>query len=542
MNSYTKTLGRLLQLAVMFIGVSVISVFTPDRFMLRKPATILLMVLAVILQLYFSEHIIDRRVRLCLTSAAAMICLWIILRGAKYIAFEESEVFARHIWYMYYVPALAIAQLSLYAALFAGRREGERLPALSHASAVLTAAFMAMMLTNDIHRLAFDFKPGFADWDSDYSRGPLFVAVYIWIVILHFASLFILFRRCRLSESRRLIWIPLIPVVFGFTYLTLYASGLLPRIAGSYFGELPEAVCFMIAGVWLGFVGIGLIPSNEDYGGLFSVSGLAAQIADRDLNVVYRSAGASWLTKAQLASGSTVMLDPDTRLHRRAVKGGFIYWQDDIAELNRVNSGLEELGEKLAEEAELIRLENELREERAQIEARTAVYDGIARNVLPQSKRIGELCEEAEADPDVYDKNVRLICLLGTFIKRYSNLSLLAADSSLISSGELQLAVSETMRRLADIGPSVSIGAFEKGALPAEFVLGAYRSFFVLCEAVLPVLKGVSAAFAEGCFRFSLEGAGGRSFDGALAAGAESFSEDGVLYVRIPTAGEGGND
>ncbi|MBR1690660.1 MAG: hypothetical protein IJ713_07795 [Oscillibacter sp.] len=152
------------------------------------------------------------------------------------------------------------------------------------------------------------------------------------------------------------------------------------------------------------------------------------------------------MTKDQLSSVATVMLDDNTRLHRKAVSGGFVYWQDDITQLNHINAELAEMGEHLAEETELLRLENELHEERAIIEARSRTYDIIAAEVLPQSRKIAALCAEAERDPSRFDGNMKAVCLLGAYIKRYANLSLIAADHTEVETEELYLAISESLR------------------------------------------------------------------------------------------------
>ena len=109
-------------LAALYVLVSSVSVFSPDRFLLRMPSTFCLMGLSLGLQLYFSARVIDAGVRRCLAAVAGMLCFWFILRGAKYIAFEESERIARHLWYLYYLPILSIPLLSLWAALSVGGR------------------------------------------------------------------------------------------------------------------------------------------------------------------------------------------------------------------------------------------------------------------------------------------------------------------------------------------------------------------------------------------------------------------------------------
>jgi hypothetical protein len=77
-----------------------------------------------------------------------------------------------------------------------------------------------------------------------------------------------------------------------------------------------------MAGVWLGLMQIGLIPSNAGYGRLFELSALDAQIADSDYRVIYRNANAIPLSREQMAFPSGVSLDRDMRVHRKAVAGG----------------------------------------------------------------------------------------------------------------------------------------------------------------------------------------------------------------------------
>ena len=530
----------LFRLLLLFAAAGCVTSFTPDVFLLRKLSTLVLLGMGLALLMYFNEHIIDRGLRIHLVVVACMICVWMLLRGAKYIAFEESETVARHLWYAYYVPAMLVPQISVYAALTVGRGFGESRAEKTAAvlTTIVTFALMATILTNDVHQLVFRFKPGFADWDWDYTRAPLFFIAYAWIYLLFGVMLAVLFRRCRLSESRKLIWIPVIPVACGLIYQILYILGLWPKVSGSSFNEAPEAVCFAMAGVWLSFIYIGLIPSNEGYGELFSVSRLSAQIADGDLKVVYRSEGASDLERDQLAAEGPILLGPDTRLHRKAVRGGFVYWQDDISELNRILGELTELGEKLSEEAELLRLENELKEDMTSIEAKTRIYDGISARTAKQSRLIESLCGEAEKDPSAFGKNMAEVCVAAVYIKRYANLSLLSAGGGSMSSDELFLAIEESLRSLESAG--VAALAVKKSSfdIDAEAALGAYELFENVVEAALQGLKGISAVLSRRELRLSLEGAGETDFSFLTDWPEVSVSlEDGDTYIRISIDG-----
>ena len=495
----------LLLLAAIYILIETVSVFEPDTFLLRYLPSFLLLAAAILLLYYFSAHIIDRDIKNHLVATASMIVFWMILRGAKYIAFEENEWIARHLWYLYYIPVLMTPQLSLYSALALRYSKSGRTKKISAVTTAITLILILFVLSNDSHQLVFSFQPGFAGWEEEYTRGLVFTCIYLWAFLLLAATLVLLFSACRVSAGRKLIWIPMIPVLFGIVYLILYSSDNWIKIGGGNFGELPESVCFMVAGIWISFIGIGLIPSNEGYNALFESSELAAQIADSDYQIVYKSSGAADLSPMQLRYERTAMLDTDTRLHRRPVSGGYVYWQDDVSELNRINEELLEISEQLSEETELLRLQNSLAEERARIEAKTKVYNTISESVRPQSERISKLCEMTEAHPESFDRNFSEVCLLGSYIKRFANLSLLAADREFLSTDELGLAVSESLRQLEGLGIRHDINMQDSCSVSSKSLLEAYLRFERLLEEKLAAIDAVSASLTKDGLGLSFE-------------------------------------
>ncbi|MBR6152182.1 MAG: hypothetical protein IKQ25_12945 [Lachnospiraceae bacterium] len=531
MTTVKKMLLLLLQLVILYCISAFISLFAPDVFLLRYSSTLFLMAVSVALLLYFADHVIDHATRKFLVGIGELITAWVVLRSAKYIAFTETEPIARTIWYLYYVPAMLIPLLSLFAALSVGREHWNLRPWLTRLSIGVTTLFILFFATNDLHQLAFHFHPGFEGWDSDYGRGPVFWLAYLWIFLLILGTFYILYHRCKLSSSRRLIWIPALPTVFGAVYLSLYAAGLWPRINGHYFGEFPETVCFVTAGIWLSLLCVGLIPSNAEYRKLFTLSSLGAQIADKDHQILYKSSNAAELSKEQMSAKGSIFLNPNTRLHRKAVSGGYVYWQGDETELNRINAELKEVAERLAEESELLRLENELKQKRAQIETQTKTYDELATCVLPQSQKIAMLSASTGQTAEEFHANMQMVCLLATYIKRYANLFLLAKDHKEMEAGELWLAISESLKAVRELGiPAEGSNSFQ-GSVPANSLLHAYTLFQALLEQSLPALQGLQVIMNAREIKLVLEG-------GQILlptdCNATLSEEEGTTYVSIP--------
>lgn len=444
-----------------------------------------------------SDRIVDGRIRRILCACAGMMIFFFMLRGMKYHAFWGLEVSARMLWYLYYVPTILIPFLSFLAALCVDASSKTRASRLSVGLAVPTILMILAVLTNDLHQCVFRFQPGFQNWDGDYQHGFLYFVISAWILALFLGTGFVLTQKCRLSAGKKLFWIPLLPIGGGFAYFVAYALGVLPKVNGYNLIEFPEMTNFVIACFWECCISIGLIPSNKGYEKLFMASDIAAQIADKEFQTIYASGAATELkTEQKIAEGEQTLSD-NVVLHRADIQGGYVYWQSDVSELNRVNHELTELEERLSEETELIRLQNELAEKRAELEEKNRVYDAIANQVLPQSQRIAGLVGETEGREALFERNARKICFYGTYLKRYANLMLLAENHPSISAKELGLAMDESFRALRELQvPAVLSGAYN-AEVPSRRAIEIYASLQGLLEAAGEKLCGVYAVLTD---------------------------------------------
>ena len=466
----------------------------PDIFPTRNVSTIYLLVLSVCLVLYYSHRVSPMgNLSVMMKSLSWMALLMILLRGIKYSACAEVDLLARHTWYFYYVPLLLIPLFLFYISLLIAPKKNARVSKIWYLTLTLTTLFIFLVLTNDLHQQVFAFHPGFMNWNNDYSHGPLFYAITFWQYALYFAAIIVLVVKCRISSSKKNVWLILIPFSIGIAMNVLLITEKMPKLGGSYIIEFPEALIFMVAIVLECCMQLGLIPTNTDYGKLFRNFSISAQITDKIGIPVYVSSAAIPLTKEQFAMPDGSRIGDHTVLHKMKIPGGFGFWQDDMTELDRLNAELAEIKEELAKEAELTRLRNELKERQTKLEQRTLVYDTIAKRTQKQSQSISHLAKTALLSADAAQKKEcrNRITLLGTYIKRYANLMLLSQERGVIEVGELGLSVSEVLRYLNFCSiPSECIQNAD-GALPADEVLAVFEAFETLLEANYSSLSGV---------------------------------------------------
>ncbi|MBQ7625132.1 MAG: hypothetical protein IJS65_07650 [Clostridia bacterium] len=495
MNELKSTLKRVAVYYVL-LAVSIIPCGSviPDVFPTRNVSTAYLLTLSVCLVLYCSYRVLPTGALSVMIKAIAWTALlMILLRGVKYSAFSEVGALARHTWYLYYVPILLLPLFLFYISLLIAPKNAARVSAIRYLTLALTVVLIVIVLTNDLHQLVFGFKPGFADWNGDYSYGKLFYAVIVWQYALYVTAITILIIKCRVVGAKKNAWLILIPFLTGVLLNLLLLTGKMPRLHGSYIIEFPEALIFTVAAVLECCIGLGLIPTNTDYGKLFRKFSLSAQITDERGTPVYVSSGAAPLTAEQFAAQDGARIAEHTVLHKMSIPGGFGFWQDDMTGLDRLNEELTDAKEELSQEAELTRLKSELKEKQTKTEQRTLVYDEIARHTQKQSQQISDLAKRARLSPDaaLKDDLRRRIILLGAYIKRYANLMLLSRERGAIDAGELGLSISEVLRHLNFCGIPGEFIQSSDGTVSTDAALAAFEAFETLLEANLTCLKGV---------------------------------------------------
>ena len=220
-----------------------------------------------------SRRILHRNDRRWLLLGCAMAVLWLFLRAVKYRFFSDRYDHAPSV-VLYYVPQILAPLFSLFAALQLGRREGDALSRKWYLLFIPAALLIGGVLTNDLHQLAFRAVPGAATLETDYTHGWMYYLAMTWIVGLLLATGIIVYRKCRVSESRRYAWIPLCVFLGGFVLCALSFANIYT------FHKMPECFCLTFAAFWESCLQVGLLPTNGHYRYFFSESTVAAQIVD----------------------------------------------------------------------------------------------------------------------------------------------------------------------------------------------------------------------------------------------------------------------
>ena len=437
-------------------------------------------------------RILHPGVRACLIASAISMLVLFVIRICRYTYLGDILFLSRNLLYAYYLPMTLSPLLIFFASMQVGSAgvTGKQRNVMV-AFCVIEFIICAVDMTNDLHRLVFNMpdltEPG------KYSHGVMYLVIVLWIVFLLIGSFVILMRKCRLSAVRGHWYIPAIVIVLGSIPLAIYFlnGNSSPMLNGYRLYRQHEAYCLINILCVEGFIGIGLIPSNTGYVTLYPASTISMRI---------ESEGGKALPGSTSAG---VAEDEDHRQMQAPISGGKVFWMEDISRINSLNREIRTVTASLEDENTMISRENKLRAEWADVETKRRMYDLITREVRGEVLSVTELLDEKEGQEKSLPDRLYRACAEGAFIKRMSNLMLIANTDGALSIRELGMSIRESFEYLTLSGHTCDLTEeVTDRCYPSALILFAYRLFRELTantydttHAVVVALNGDEASF-----------------------------------------------
>ena len=435
------------------------------------------------------NRIIQTRIRCYMSAIALLMIFWFIIRMLKYY-FISAELYpgiVRHLWYMYYLAMLYIPLLAVYVAMSIGETEDSHLPMKAALLYIPTLFLFLLVITNDLHEFAFIFPENAAVWtDHDYSYGVGYYIVNAWMLFCALSMLYVMSKKRRIAESKKLIFIPCIPIIALLLYLIFYSSGA-PWLR-FILGDVTAVICLMYAATLELCVQCGFIQANTNYMELFCASTAGAQITDKDYHVLLSSAAAKNLDTKTLAKtkNESVMLKGGVRLSGAPIKKAHVVWAEDISPLLKVLEELQEAKENLEDSNKILEEEQALKKREAHIMEQDRLYNIIQHDTAHQICLMDTMIKQAEtADGDEKQKLLQKMLVIGAYLKRRSNLVFLSDKSSMLDANELVLTIGESLDNLEVLGISCGFRTELTEPVLAYQIIAMYDFFENVVERTL---------------------------------------------------------
>ena len=488
-------------------------------------------------------RIIQTQVRRYLLVIAGLMLLWLTLRTVKYNTYHMTA--ERFLWYGYYLPMLFIPVLAVLVALSLGKPENYRLPKWTHFLYLPSALLFLLVLTNDLHQLVFFFPTGVLS-PREYDYGIGYYVVLAWMVLCAAAALVIILAKCRIPQSRRYLWLPVVPFALALGYCAAYIKGV--YWVWLLAGDLTVSMCLIITAIFESCIQCSLIQSNTHYAELFHASTIGALITDRDFSVACAAENARSVDSQTLmaAAESPVVTADGIRISEAPIRWGHVFWEDDISPMLAVLKELDDTREELQSYGSILQAENAQKARRKKLEEQERLYRAMQEKAAAPAVRLSNLAKALQGVQDADAARFLLwkMTVIGAYLKRRSNLIFLADRDGMVPVSEVALCLNESMDNLRLHARRCASRLDFEGELRLETAAALYDFFEAAIELAMDDLSGAAANVTrkEDACVLSLMLQCGTDLTSLRAAYPDAFveNEDGVWYCTLSVR-EGGN-
>lgn len=433
------------------------------------------------------SRIIQPVTRRYLSEIAFLMVFWFVIRSLKFhiVSSELYPNITRYLWYLYYLAILFIPLLAVFVAISIGKSENYRLSKKATLLYIPTTVLFLLVITNDLHQLVFTFPKDAVVWTDDkYGYTVVYYFLILWLFFCALTMFTVMYKKRRVSGTKRMILLPCIPLVALVFYLILYFF----RIEWLQFiaGDMTAVMCLMYAATLEICIQCGFIQANTHYMELFDASTVGAQITDKEYHVLRSSRAAKDMdTKVlcQTARGP-VMLNDGIRLSGAPIRVGYVVWTEDISPLLKVLDELEEVKENLEDSNTILEEEHALKKREAHIMEQDRLYTIIQRDTAHQIRLLDHMIEQVEtmAGDEERKQLLRKMLVIGAYLKRRSNLVFLADKSSTLDAKELALTLGESLDNLETCGISCGFQMDLKEPVLSDQMIAMYDFFEKVVE------------------------------------------------------------
>ena len=445
--------------------------------------------------IYLNKHVVQKKMRQYLTAIGCLMVCWFFLRTVKYHILLDP--LGGHIcWYLYYIPMILIPTFGLAATLLMDGAEKKTTKWITGILLFFSVVLIVCVLTNDLHQRVFRFEGPVPYSDKNYSYGILFMLIQLWIIACLVIMEILLVKKSRIPD-RKQFWLPIIPgmLLLGWNIANLLR---LPFIK-TFAGDMTAICCLLMAAIFQGCILCGLIQTNSRYFELFQATGgLDAEITDDSFRRYYFSGEFPELSKDlrdSIIAKSSVQ-ERGIRINHLPVKGGHLFWSEDISVLLDQYQDIQEQQEELTARNQLLRKTYKKEADRRKLEEQNRLLNIIQSQTSRQYELLSHYMEKLEQTEsrEEYELILSKIVVVGTYLKRWKNLMLTRYSSreDSLTMADLKQSLAESCEnlKLCEIKAAYFVQDKEK-QLRADDVLKCYDFFEWLVEQLFDVMNSV---------------------------------------------------
>jgi hypothetical protein len=298
-------------------------------------------------------------------------------------------------------------------------------------------------------------------------------------------ALVVILIKCRVPQSRRMIWLPMLPFALSLTYALLYVFKIVKNVRFLHMiaGDMTLTFCLLFTAVLESCIQCGLIQTNTGYDDLLRHSSIQMQITDKSGRVRMASENTG------LAIGPC---DSGVRVSSALIKNGRVVWREDVSALLEIQAELERLKLDLKGEAEVLHETYQTERRIQRLKEQNRLYDAMNRQTAKQIDLLGELLEKYKTAQGAEKRKLLAeLAVVGVYLKRRNNLIFHGEQGADVPARELELCLDESAETLklagVDCAYYINIGE----TAPISAAMAIYDFFEAAIEEGFDVLRSL---------------------------------------------------
>ena len=485
MSERKKSVVRLFLAAALLFAVSAYRQFSmrywPEDSLRPYLVWAVYMLLLLRWQHTITTKITQKAMRSHLTAQNIVSILYLSVRFVQDAFLYVNISWMRFTGYFINIAAVFIPLFGLYGAFYLGRSEDYRISKKWYLLLIPACFLSVMALTNDLHHFFYYIMPEESQPNLYFHPYIGTCIVYIWGLSIISYQVYVIYRRNGTTKSdslyRKLIpfYEPILLLLFSIPYA---ATAYVIRFE---LVEYSAGLIFILVLCWQLYILTGLIPVNTQYEEVFRWSTVAMQILSPSGETIAASENAVEITPAMLETlKQEQQFSPteDITMHLHPVPGGYMVWQTELSQINHALRELQRLNAELEEEQDLLAQEIRIQSDEASVQVRNNIYDSLSSEVAGQLTLLTELLSKESLSENDWNR----IRLIGTYIKRFSNLRLTYQEQQTIPMGDLALSLQDMAKCMKNLGIRTSLDFCPTSNLEPELILLIMKALEALLE------------------------------------------------------------
>ncbi|WP_196803033.1 hypothetical protein [Butyrivibrio sp. MC2013] len=398
----------------------------------------------------------------------------------------------RFLLYGELIIVIGIAALSLELAVLSPAPSTRKAGAVENMISLTTMAIVALIMTNEIHHRVLSKAVGTIGADrmalySDlelygYKAGWGYYLAAQWCCACLVGAAGILAVYCLRKGDWNRLWFPGALMLISLIYLFFYAFGV---IRDSFrIHDFSVVIAYLTMMVVESCIANRLIASVKGYEPFIRHSLTPMSIHDMEGNCLIRSDTFAGLESyiSDYAEGDICILPGGRRMMCRTVRGGRVYWSEDITGAVRLIDELSNTADTLKDRNVTMREEYRSRYRKKTLEEKNRLYSLMQKDCLEYIRELQNLTRML-ADTDDREEEKTLLermTVIGTYVKRRNNLLFVYESGGRIPPGELKLSFLEMLSSLSALGVKGAINYVVPENMLFNHACESFDSFFVI--------------------------------------------------------------